>query len=72
MKIQTNKSNGLAIHTIDLNAHFSFIIPAYFVAKFAPIDIATQCNVASGNLYFIISIISIISDGSPWLWYYGV
>lgn len=65
MKIQTNKSKGLAMQTIDLNGHFSFIIPAYLVAKLAPIEIATQYKVASGNLYFIKSTTSIISDGSP-------
>ena len=60
------------MQTIDLKAHFSFVIPAYLAAKLAPIDIATHYNVASGYLCFIKSIISIISDGSPWLWYYGV
>lgn len=53
------------MHTIDLNAHLSFCIPAYLAAKLAPIDIATHYKVASGYLYLIRSITSIISEGSP-------
>jgi hypothetical protein len=65
MRIQTKRSNGLAMHTIDLKTHLSFYNPAYLAARLAPIDIPTHYKVASGYLFFITSITSIISEGSP-------